>query len=136
MVEDNANNVIAKVTYELLCDVETLLGLSYVLPLLGTIARLSKFAQGQHTFICDFVSAMKLVEAIFFTMYCDTNKSYDAPHFSTFLDVVEHTIEAFHLTWWTNPISQVKFVAFYLESFTHSIGLLQRQRPHLQGTWQ
>jgi hypothetical protein len=105
MAEDSATNLIAKVNYELLCDVDTSLGFSYVLPLLGTIARLSKFAQGQHTFICDFVSAMKLVEVNLFTMYCDTNKSYDAPHFSTFLDLVEHTIEAFHLTWWTNPIS-------------------------------
>jgi hypothetical protein len=85
MAKDSATNVSVKVNYELLCDVETLLGLSYVLPLLGTIARLSTFAQGQHTFICDFVFIMKLIEANLFTMYCDTNKSYDAPHFSTFL---------------------------------------------------
>jgi hypothetical protein len=38
MVEDNATNATAKVNYELLCDVETLLGLSYVFTLLETIA--------------------------------------------------------------------------------------------------
>lgn len=124
VVEDSATNATAKVNYELLCDVATLLGLSYVLPLLETIAGLSKFAQGRHTFICHFVCAMKLTKADLLTMYCDTNKSYVAQHFSTFLDLVEHIIEAFHLTWWTYPISQVKFVVFYLESFTHSMDLL------------
>lgn len=73
----------------------------------------SKFAQGRHTFICDFVSTMKLVVANLFTMYCDTNKSYVAPHSSTFLDLVEHTIKDFHLTWWTDPISQIKFFRFF-----------------------
>ncbi len=123
MAKDSVTNATAKVNYELLCEVETLLKLSYVLPLLETKARLSKFAQRQHTFICDFVFVMKLIEVDLFTMYCNTNKSYVAPHFSTFLDLVEHTFEAFHLNWWTDPIFQVKFVAFYLDSFTHNIGL-------------
>jgi hypothetical protein len=112
MIEDNATNAIAKLNHQLLCDVETLLGLSCVLPLLEIVVGLSKFAQGWHTFICDFVFVVKLVKMDLFTMYYDTNKSYVASHFSTFLNLIEDINEAFHLTWWTEPISQVEFATF------------------------
>jgi hypothetical protein len=64
-----------KINYELLCDVKTLLGLACVLPLLETMQRLFKFAQ-RYTFICDFVSTMKLCEVELFTMRYDTKKQY------------------------------------------------------------
>jgi hypothetical protein len=38
MAKDSVTNATAKVNYELLCEVETLLKLSYVLPLLETKA--------------------------------------------------------------------------------------------------
>jgi hypothetical protein len=49
MVEDNVIFYITKTNNKLLCDVETLLGMAYVLPLLEVIQRLSK-----HLFICEF----------------------------------------------------------------------------------
>ncbi len=44
MVEDNVNIVIVKANYELIYDVETLLGLACVLPLLELVQGLFKFA--------------------------------------------------------------------------------------------
>ncbi len=44
MVEDNVSIVIVKANYELLYDVETLLGLACVLPLLELVQGLFKFA--------------------------------------------------------------------------------------------
>jgi hypothetical protein len=47
MVEDNVTISIGKINYELLCDLETLLGLSYIIPLLELVQGLSTFAQSQ-----------------------------------------------------------------------------------------
>ncbi len=44
MVEDNVSIVIVKTNHELLYDVETLLGLAFVLPLLELVQGLFKFA--------------------------------------------------------------------------------------------
>jgi hypothetical protein len=60
-----------KTNNKLLCDVETLLGMAYVLPLLKAIQRLSK-----HLFICEFFFAVKFIEADLFVMYCDTKEVF------------------------------------------------------------
>jgi hypothetical protein len=65
-----------KLNYELLCDVKTLLGLACVLPLLEVMQRLFKFAQRCDTFICGFVSIVKLCEVELFTMCYDTKNIY------------------------------------------------------------
>ncbi len=51
---------ITKVNHELLCDVEMLLGLACIIPLLKLVQSLSKFAQDCETFICNFVAPFKL----------------------------------------------------------------------------
>jgi hypothetical protein len=53
---------IAKANYELLCDPHIFLGLACVLPLLETMQALSKFAQTQTTFICDFIFQVKVCQ--------------------------------------------------------------------------
>ncbi len=73
MVEDINHIENAKSNYKLLCYVETLLGLACILPCLETME--FKFAQGWDTFICDFISTLKLVEVDLFTMYCDSEKN-------------------------------------------------------------
>jgi len=47
MVEDNVIVEIGKTNYELLCDLEMLLGLSCIISLLELVQGLSKFAQNQ-----------------------------------------------------------------------------------------
>jgi hypothetical protein len=47
MVEDNVIVDTTKINYELMCDLETLLGLSCIIPLLELVQGLSKFAQSQ-----------------------------------------------------------------------------------------
>jgi hypothetical protein len=44
---------------ELLCDVDVLLGLTYVIPMLESVHGLSKIVQSWDIFICDFVTTMK-----------------------------------------------------------------------------
>jgi hypothetical protein len=47
MVEDNVTLDIGKTNYEVMCDLEMLLGLSCIIPLLELVQGLSKFAQSQ-----------------------------------------------------------------------------------------
>jgi hypothetical protein len=55
MCDDATSNATININYELLCDVETIMGLTCVLPMLEVVQSLSKFAQNKDTFICDFV---------------------------------------------------------------------------------
>ncbi len=62
MSDDVANNAIVNTNYELLCDVETIMGLTCVLPMLEVVQSLSQLVQNKDTFICDFVSVVKLCQ--------------------------------------------------------------------------
>jgi hypothetical protein len=78
MVEDNVTLDIGKTNYELMCDLEMLLGLSCIIPLLELVQGLSKFAQSQYTFICDFIFSLKLCEADLFPMYYEVGKMFSS----------------------------------------------------------
>jgi hypothetical protein len=68
------SNAVANINYELLCDVETVMGLTFVLPMLEAVQYLSKLAQYKDIFICDFVLAVKLCQFKIYTMYVDLEK--------------------------------------------------------------
>ncbi len=51
--------LIAKINYELLCDVNLLIFLACLLPMLETIHGLMKFAQKWDIFVCDYVVTIK-----------------------------------------------------------------------------
>ncbi len=48
---------------QLLCDLEAMLGLSSLMPMLEGLNELIKFSQSQQCLVCDFVFAMKLCQA-------------------------------------------------------------------------
>jgi hypothetical protein len=87
-----------KSNYELPRDVEMLLGLACILPYLEIMQGPSKFAQGQDTFICDFISTLKFAEANLFIMYCDNEKKYNPQHFSLLVELIEHISDVVCLT--------------------------------------
>jgi hypothetical protein len=55
-------HIMAKVKTNLqyLCDIEMVMELAYIMPLLELVHAHIKFAHGHHTFVCDFVVAMKM----------------------------------------------------------------------------
>jgi hypothetical protein len=77
MVEDNVIFETTKTNNKLLCDVETLLGMAYVLLILEAIRGLSKFT---YSFV-SFFFAIKFIEANLFVMYCGIEKRYSPMHF-------------------------------------------------------
>jgi hypothetical protein len=98
MVVDNGRVETTKVNYELLYDVETLLGFTCVIFMLELMQGLSKFTQRWHTLICDFVSALKLCKVDFDTLYCDTFTWFSPKNFVVFLELIDHDNDAICLT--------------------------------------
>jgi hypothetical protein len=131
MAGDNDHIENAKNNYELLHDVEMLLGLACILPYLETMQRLSKFAQEQDTFTYDFIFALKLVKANLFNMYCDIEKNYSPHHFFLLVELIEHISDVVCLTWWIKHAYKVDYVAFFVGGkfyMLHVINLITRIR--------
>lgn len=63
MNHDVTNIPNTKINYELLRDVEIVMGLTCALSMLEVVHSLNKLAQNKDTFICDYVVATKLCQA-------------------------------------------------------------------------
>jgi hypothetical protein len=61
MFKDLPINHVVATNYELFCDVETMMGLTCVLPLLEVVQSLNKLPQNKNCFICDFVAIVTLI---------------------------------------------------------------------------
>jgi len=83
MFEDHVANTVANANLDILCDVETFLGLAYIILLLECVQNLSKFGHTQDVLICEFVSVMKVCEV-------DPVIQYSSKDFKTFLSIVDH----------------------------------------------
>jgi hypothetical protein len=62
MFDEQASNTMTKGNLDLLCDVETFLGLNYIIPLFKCMQSLSRFAQAQDVFIFILLMQLKLVK--------------------------------------------------------------------------
>jgi hypothetical protein len=60
MSDDATNNATISSNYELLCDVEIVMGLMCVLLMLEVVHNLNKLVQNKYIFILDFNSVVKL----------------------------------------------------------------------------
>jgi len=59
MVEDAFKHKDAQSTWESMCNVQVVLELSCLLPLLVVVHSLIKFVQGRDVYVCDYVVAIK-----------------------------------------------------------------------------
>jgi len=67
----------------LLIDVEMLLGLNVIMPLLHALHSLIKFAQ-LHVFMCNFIAMVKICERDIYLMYHDIHSSFQGDVFMNF----------------------------------------------------
>jgi hypothetical protein len=89
---------IAKANFELFFYEEIRLSFPCVLPLLEAMQALSKFAQTQIIFICDFIYLAKLYQFGLQEIYCELKKMFLFKHFNSFIDLVEHAHDHLCLT--------------------------------------
>jgi hypothetical protein len=113
LAEDTTTNEFVIVNYELLCDIETVMGLTCLLPMLEALQGLSKYVQNIETFIYDFVGSVKLGRADLHNMYCDEEKKYNYNDFPQFHNFIDHTFNPLHIVWWNNPIVGVQATFSY-----------------------
>jgi hypothetical protein len=76
MVEDIPFIMIAKHDFELFYDVNLLIYLSFLLPMLETIHVLIKFAQKKDVFVCDFITAIKICQKQLYFHYFHLETKY------------------------------------------------------------
>jgi hypothetical protein len=67
-----------KTNLQYLCDIEVVMGLTYIMPLLESVHVLIKFTQTHDTFLCDFVNVVKMCCVELYNMYSDLEKKYGA----------------------------------------------------------
>jgi len=78
-----------------LCDVEFILGLPYVFPLLECVHLLIKVTQNKDVFVCDFV---KVAQQKLYRFYHDLIVKYESPNFEDFNSIEVLTNECFPLS--------------------------------------
>ncbi len=76
MSDDSINNVDVRSNYELLCDVEIVMGLTCMLLMLEVVQSLNKLIQNKDTFIFYFVVAIKSCQVDIYTIYVHIEKQY------------------------------------------------------------
>jgi hypothetical protein len=89
----------AKANLNLLCEIELLLGLACILPMLEALNYLIKFSQQSICFVCDMVAAVKLCQADLYSWYVDSDTAYSADVFHKFKDICNDTSEVFSHKW-------------------------------------
>jgi hypothetical protein len=58
-----------------MCELQILLWLAYILPLLESIYVLIKFAQMRDVFVCDLVAAIKVCQGDMYNMYLEESSN-------------------------------------------------------------
>jgi len=76
-MNNDLNCVVAtKTNLEYLCDIEVVMGLMCIMPMLKAIHALIKFVQACDTFVCDFVTVVKLCCPKLYKLYSNPETKY------------------------------------------------------------
>jgi hypothetical protein len=84
MACDGPTNDKAKEFFELLCDLQILLGIVAILPLLEAIHNLIKFSQLCDVFVYDFVATTKVCQGEIFELYTNWNMRFKSNAFASY----------------------------------------------------
>ena len=82
-----------------LTDIQVLLGLSGLLPLLRCVHSLMQFAQGRNVFVCDYVAAIHICIAEVTAFYIDDSTAFTQDVFWDFKALVQVKHNAIPMTW-------------------------------------
>jgi hypothetical protein len=99
--------VVVKTNFQYLCDIEVVMGLACIMPLLESVHALIKFVQARNTFVCDFVIAMKMCCVDLYIMYSDPEKKHGAKQFKMFLDLHENNNDQLLIAWWIDYTTNI-----------------------------
>jgi hypothetical protein len=96
----------------LLINVEILLGLNAMMPLLEAVRFLIKFAQLRDVFVCDFIIAMKIYERDVYHMFCDSQSSFEGDVLINFKALINIAHDNINLCWILDLNTCIDHLAF------------------------
>jgi hypothetical protein len=79
----------AAANFDFLVDLEVLLSLCCIMPLLNAVNRLIKLSQARDVFICDFLEALKLCQQDLAQKYIDPASAFNHVDFSVYHEVLQ-----------------------------------------------
>jgi hypothetical protein len=80
-------------------DLDVLLSLACILPILEIVHSLIKFFQGNDNFICDFVSVVKIYQPQLYSLFVDPTTKFQVEMFYEDLALLDCVHESITLNW-------------------------------------
>jgi hypothetical protein len=105
MAKDNPSIMFAKVNFKFFCDVNLLIFLCCLLPMLEIIHALIKFAQKRDLLVCDYVVAIKTCQGQLYFHYVDLATKYVFDIFKDFQGLIACNHSNVNLKWKTNSLN-------------------------------
>ena len=99
MQMDSSSLPTTKANMNLLCEIELLLDLACILPMLEALNYLIKFSQQTTCFVYNIVATVKLCQADLYSWYVDSDTTYSTDVFRKFRDISNDTSEVFSHEW-------------------------------------
>jgi hypothetical protein len=106
-----------------MCDVEFILRLLCILPLLECVHMVIKITQGQDVFICDFVENIKFVQHKLYRLYCVPYMKFNDLAFDDFNAIKITNNENLPMSWFfdCNGGKDTMYLAFSCVGHNYSI---------------
>jgi hypothetical protein len=82
-----------------MCEVELILGLHDIVPLLECVHMFIKITHCKNIFVCDSMENIKLAQHEFYMLYCDPHTIVDDPTFDDFNAIKKKKNNTFPMSW-------------------------------------
>jgi hypothetical protein len=101
-----------------MCDVELILGLTCIFPLLQCVHMFIKIVQGRDVFVCDFAKSIKQAQQELYRLYCDPYIKFDDLTINDFNVIEMFTNDVLPMSWFSNlnGLEDTMYLAFLLLS--------------------
>jgi len=103
IAKDNPSIMSTKVNFELLCDVNLLIFLCCLLPMLEIIYALIKLAQKRDVLVCDYLSTIKICQGQLYFHYVNPATKYVYDIFENFQGLIACNHSNVHIDQFTKP---------------------------------
>jgi hypothetical protein len=137
MAKDIPSLMVAWVNFEFRCDVNLLISLFSLIPMLEIIHALIKFAQKRDVFVYDYVATIKICQRQLYIHYSNPTMKYSFNVFKEFHDLVDYIHNTLHLKWKASSldfkISSVEYLCFHSINFTFWATSLDGHGQKMQG---
>jgi hypothetical protein len=101
-------------SFDLLCDVQILLGLATVLPLLQSIHNLIKFNQLKEIFTCGYVPTPKVCQGKIYVLYMDVDIEFKFDVFDGYKSLLDVKYESIVIHWVIDLNTNVEHLTYLM----------------------